>query len=436
MSGNASDQMSISGLARRSWLKGAAAVASTCMLGDAAAEATSSATKASPAVAGVGDEARWAKVAAEFPRNPPLMNLNNASIAPHPRVVLDALIEAEKFSNELPDVHMWEVQDAARPRIKQKLAALLDCSPQEVALNQNATAGLSTAIHGIDLRAGDEVVLCDWDYDAMRYAWEQRARREGIRLVHAKFDLLDDDAAIVDAYRRALSDRTKVMHITHVVHYTGRTLPARELCELARPRGIQTIVDAAQSVGQMPVSFRQLGCDYLAASLHKWLCAPFGTGVLLAREPRAEALWTLLAPWVEAPRGIDKFDASNLGGASVAAEVAIDPALDFHNRIGAANIHARLRHLSRYWVEQARDIQGFRLHTRIDEPNTNALVLFSIDGVDSTVVERRLRDEHRIRIRYRSRGSLTGVRVSPHIYTTAVDLDRFVAALRSISRSV
>lgn len=431
MSGDANNELSATGMNRRALLQGAAAIASASVLGNSATAAPTGTAHSACAAAGLGGEARWHKVAAEFPR-PQLMNLNNASVSPHPRVVMDALIKAEQFSNEVPDVNMWEFQDAQRAGIKQKLAAMLDCKVQELALNQNCSAGLSTAIHGIDLKAGDEVVLCAWDYDAMRYAWEQRARREGVRLVYVKFDLMDSDEKIIDVYRRALTSRTKVMHLTHVVHFTGRTLPAKELCDLARPRGIQTIVDVAQSFGQMPLSFRQMGCDYMAASLHKWLCAPFGTGFLVMREERAEALWTLLAPWVESPKGIGKFDAANLGTGAAAAEIGIEPAIDFHNEIGPANVHARLQYLSRYWVARARDIPGFRLHTPIDHPGANALVLFSIDGMDPNLIEKKLREEHHMRTRYRGTNGLTGVRVSPQIYITTADLDRFVAALRSV----
>lgn len=407
---------------RRNFLKNAAAAAAGSLLAG------------SPALASIAEqEDPWRKVAGEYTPSNQLLNLNNAGVSPQPKIVQEAMIRAYRFANELPDVNMWEVLDGSRARIKEKLAQLAGCDPGEIALNRNATEGLCTAIYGIDLRAGDEVILCDWDYDSMRHAWEQRAKRNGITLKVVSFDLLSDDEAIIEAYRRAFTSRTRVMHLTHMLHYTGRVLPVEALCGLARERGVQTIVDAAQSFAQLPLNFRDIGCDYLAVSLHKWLCAPFGTGMLIVKSSRIEALWPLLSPYEAAPKGIDKLDGSSVGTYSSPAERAIESAIDFHNALGTAAIHARLRHLSRYWIDRAKDIRGFRLHTPIQDARTAAVTLFSITGMEAEAIEKRLRAEHGIRVRFRKRGSLTGVRISPHIYTVTADLDRFVAALRSVA---
>ena len=384
---------------------------------------------------GSGTDERWQKIAAEFPRSAELLNLNNAAVSPQPRAVQEAMWKAYRYANEIPDVNMWDILDAVRPRIKEKLAKLVDCDPKEVALNRNSTEGLCTAIFGIELKAGDEVVLCEWDYETMRNAWEQRARREGIKIVKAQFDLLASDEEIIAAYRRVLTARTKVLHVTHVVHYTGRVIPVETLCSIARERGIQTIVDAAQSFAQMPVSFRRIGCDYLAASLHKWLCAPFGTGMLIVREPRQTQLWPLIASYLDAPRGMDRFDAGSQATYSSAAETAIEPAIDFHNEIGTKEIQARLQYLTRYWTERAKDIRGFRLHTPVHGSGTNALALFSLEGKKVEEVEKELQHKHGIRVRYRKQGGLAGLRVSPHMYTSTADLDRFVTAVRSVASS-
>lgn len=408
--------------ARRSLLKGVAVLAAT---GPVAAQV--------PAPTSAGADDRWTKLGAEFPRSAQLMNLNHAAVSPQPRVVQEAMWKAYRFANEIPDVNMWDVLDAMRPRIKEKLATLADCNPQDIALNRNATEGLCTAIFGLQLRAGDEVVLCDWDYETMRNAWEQRVKREGVRIVKAQFDLMASDEEIIEAYKRVLTSRTKVLHLTHVVHYTGRTIPIETLCSIARERGIQTIVDAAQSFAQMPVSFRRIGCDYLAASLHKWLCAPFGTGMLIVREPRQTELWPLIASYLDAPRGMDRFDAGSQATYSSAAETAIETAVDFHNEIGTTQIQARLQFLTRYWTEAARDIRGFHLHTPVTGPGTNALTLFSLEGHKVEDVEKSLQQKHGIRVRYRKQGTLAGLRVSPHIYTSTADLDRFVKALRAVA---
>jgi selenocysteine lyase/cysteine desulfurase len=388
-----------------------------------------------PAAPLANDEAEWAKVQSAYAPSSPLLNLNNAGVSPQPLIVQDAMIRAYRFANGEPDVNMWETLDDSRGRIKAKLAELVDCGVDEIALNRNATEGLCTAIHGIDLKPGDEVLLSDWDYDSMRHAWEQRARRHGVVIKRVAYELMDSDEAIVRAYHSAITSRTKVMHLTHMVHYTGRVLPVQQLCRLARERDIQTIVDAAQSFAQLPLSFRALGCDYLAMSLHKWLCAPFGTGMLIVKAARIEALWPLMAPFAEQPKGIEKIDGWNLGTYSSPAEHAIEPAIDFHNRIGTPAIHARLRDLSRYWVERVSSLPGFRMHTPMERQDLAAVTLFSIDGRAPEDVEKRLREDHGIRVRARRRGKLSGLRVSPHIYTLKADLDRFVEALHVIARA-
>jgi selenocysteine lyase/cysteine desulfurase len=219
------------------------------------------------------------------------------------------------------------------------------------------------------------------------------------------------------------------MHLTHMLHSTGRVLPVERLCELARSHGLQTIVDAAQSFAQRPLSFRAIGCDYLAASLHKWLCAPFGTGMLIVRKERIAALWPLVAPLSGDAKGIAKIDGWNLGTYSSPGEHAIEPAIDFHNQLGTAAIHARLRELSMHWIDKARSLPGFTLHTPLDEATLGAVTLFSIKGQSAEALEKVLRERHQMRVRFRKVNGLTGLRVSPHIYTSTDDLDRFVGAL-------
>lgn len=371
----------------------------------------------------------WHAVRAAYTPSSPLMNLNNAGVSPQPLVVQNAFIDAYRFANGEPDVNMWETLDGTRDRTKAKLARLADCDVEEIALNRNSTEGLCTAIHGIDLNAGDEILLSPWDYDSMRQAWLQRGRRHGVVVRDVNFDALASDDAIVEAYRRAITKRTRVMHLTHMLHSTGRVLPVEALCELARAHGLQTIVDAAQSFAHIPLSFKRIGCDYLAASLHKWLCAPFGTGMLIVRKERIDALWPLVAPLSGDAKGIAKIDGWNLGTYSSPAEHAIEPAIDFHEQLGTATIHARLRELSLHWIEKARSLPGFKLHTPLDPATLGAVTLFSIAGRSSEELEKVLRERHRIRVRFRNVNGLTGLRVSPHIYTSLDDLDQFAAAL-------
>jgi selenocysteine lyase/cysteine desulfurase len=296
-------------------------------------------------------------------------------------------------------------------------------------LNRNSTEGLCTAIYGIDMKAGEEVLLSDWDYGSMQQAWELRARRHGIVIKRVAFDVEGDDEQIVAAYRQAITSRTRVLHFTHMLHTTGRVLPGKALCSLAREHELRTVVDAAQSFAQVPLSFRDMGCDYLAVSLHKWLCAPFGTGMLIVRKDRIDSLWPLLAPLSADAKGIDRIDGWNLGTYASPAEHCIESAIDFHNSLGTGAISGRLRYLTRYWLERAQGIRGLHIHTPLQNEAFGAVSLISIDGLPAEPLEKYLREQHRIRTRYRQLPKGTGLRVSPHIYTSVAELERFVDAL-------
>lgn len=376
-------------------------------------------------------EPDWAQVRASFVQQQPLLNLNNAAVSPPPLVVEEAVIEAYRFIGRNPDFNMWSGLDMKLPDIKQDLAAFAGCSADEIALNRNSTEGLSVAIFGIPLSAGDRVLVSPWDYPSALAGWRQRQAREGVVVDVATFDLLASDDEIVDAYVSALRPTTRVLHLTHMSHWTGRVLPIERLCALARARGIITIVDGAQSFAQIPTSFRALGCDFFVTSLHKWLGAPVGNGMLIVDHRRMRETWALLAPF-DATDAIDKFDHWNLGTYNSALQAGIEPAIRFHRGIGLANIHSRLRALTHYWIERASDIPGFRLHTPLDTETLAAVALFSIDGVDARHIERALRESFAVHVKYRQVGDLQGLRVSPHIYEDETDLDRFVEALRAV----
>ena len=398
--------------------------------GAPAAPAFAASAKANP-----NDEAEWAFVRDAFPLSIPMLNLNNAAISPHPLLVQGALFNAHVYANREPDVNMWEGLDARRAQTKRLLATLADCDPAEVALNRNATEGLCTAIFGIPLAAGDEVLLSDWDCPAVRNAWVQRSKREGISLKWVDFDLMANGDQVAAAYASAIGPRSKVLQLTHVVNHTGRALPVQRLCEMAREHDIQTVVDAAQSFAHINMSFRAFGCDYLATSLHKWLRAPFGTGMLIVGKSRIEALWPHIAPADAAAQGVEKLDHFSLGAYSSPAEAAIQTAIEFHNDIGPEVIRRRLQALSTYWVAQASDIDGLRIHTPMDGPDLGAITLFSVDGLEPEVIEHRLAADHHIRVDTRRQGSVVGVRVSPQIHILKSDLDRFVDALRQVTKT-
>lgn len=373
----------------------------------------------------------WARVRESYPAQHPLLNLNNAAVSPPPIVVEQAVVDAYRLISKNPDVNMWTGLDAKLPSIKRQLATLADCDAEEIALNRNASEALSVAIFGIALSAGDHVLVSPWDYPSALGGWQQRQKRDGIVVDTVTFDLLASDQEVIAAYSSAMRPTTRVLHLTHMIHWTGRVLPIARLCALARERGIIAIVDAAQSFAQMPISFRELGCDFFATSLHKWLGAPVGNGMLVINRSRLRETWPLLAPFDAAPDTVDKFDHWNLGTYNSALQAGIEPAIRFHQAIGVKNIHARLSALTRYWISRTADIDGLRIHTPLDTDSLGAVSLFSIDGIDAAGLERTLRQSFSVHVKYRRVGHLEGLRVSPHIYMNEADLDVFAGALQA-----
>ncbi|RZF23563.1 aminotransferase class V-fold PLP-dependent enzyme [Paraburkholderia sp. UYCP14C] len=378
----------------------------------------------------------WAQVREAYPGQHPLLNLNNAAVSPPPLVVEQAVIDAYRFVSKNPDVNMWTGLDATLPDIKRQLATLADCDAEEIALNRNASEGLSVAIFGIALSTDDRVLVSPWDYPSALGGWQQRQAREGIVVDTVAFDVLASDEEIVAAYSSAIRPATRVLHLTHMLHWTGRVLPVARLCALARERGIITIVDAAQSFAQMPISFRELGCDFFVTSLHKWLGAPVGNGMLIVNRRHLRETWPLLAPFDATPDTVDKFDHWNLGTYNSALQAGIEPAIRFHQAIGVGNIHARLRALTRYWTRRAADIDGLRIHTPLEANTLGAVSLFSVDGIDAARLERTLRQSFSVHVKYRRVGQLEGLRVSPHIYMNEADLDVFMDALHAAVKDV
>ncbi len=258
-------------------------------------------------------------------------------------MVQEALVRHIEEANRRPVAYgrlLNERVEAAR----QALATEFGCDAQEIALTRNATEALHIAQAGVDLRPGDEIVTTDHDYPRMVWMWHQRARRDGILVRRIQFPV---PAAADDLVRRveeAITPRTKVLHLCHMTNVTGQLFPIRELSRLARDRGILTIVDGAQTAGHIPVQLRELGCDVYGTSLHKWLMAPQGTGILYVRRDRIDRLWPLQASIEGMGRDIHKFEES--GTQSLAARAAIVEAVEFHRMIGAERKAARLRHLT------------------------------------------------------------------------------------------
>ncbi len=381
----------------------------------------------------ITDETYWKSIRDQYSLDDSVINLNNGGVSPQPKVVQDAHIARYRKSNLAPSYFMWRTIDEEREPLRNRLAAMVNCSPEELAINRNTTEGLNTIIFGLDLEKDDEVVLSTYDYPHMLNAWRQRELRDGIKLNYVHIEQPEENAdKIVAQYRAAITPRTKVVHVTHVINWTGQVVPVKEITAMAHELGCQVIVDAAHSFAQFPLDIASINCDYLATSLHKWLCAPFGTGMLFIKKERIGKVWPLLSSYESMKDDIRKFE--TLGTRSFGAEMAIHDALDFHENIGQDRKTARLRYLKNYWTEKVKDLPKIRFYTSMKDQFSGGMATVGIEGWDAEELLGHLFTTRKLHATPVQHEAVNGVRISPHVYTSLAELDLLVAELTAMAK--
>lgn len=378
------------------------------------------------------EEDFWALISQAYTVNPSIINLNNGGVSPSPKVVQDAVERFNKLSNEAPSYYMWRILDQGREPLRMKLANLAGADPEEIAVNRNATEALNTVIFGLDLKAGDEVIGTKQDYPNMIQAWRQREMREGIKYTQLSFNFpIEDDAAIVDAFAKAITPKTKVLHITHVINWVGQILPVRKICDMARSKGITTIVDGAHSFGLLDFKIPELGCDYFGTSLHKFLSAPIGSGMLWIKKDKIANIWPLVCN--DKPRSTDIRKFETLGTRSFPIEQGIGEAINFHEAIGSKRKEARIRYLKDYWATKVREVPGVKIHTSFKPDYACSICGVSIDGMTPGELDSALFSKYKIHTVGIVWENISCVRITPHVYTRTIDLDRLVKAITEIA---
>jgi selenocysteine lyase/cysteine desulfurase len=378
-----------------------------------------------------GDDDFWGWIRESYTVSPNIINLNNGGVAPQPKVVQDAHIRYYQYCNEAPSYYMWQILDQGREPLREKLAGICGCSPEEVAINRNATEGLNTVIFGLNLKAGDEVVLTKQDYPNMINAWKQREKRDGIKLVWLNLELPEENEdKLVSQFVAAFSSRTKVVHVTHLINWSGQILPVKKIAREAHKRGIEVIADGAHTLAHIDFKIPDLECDYFASSLHKWLSAPFGSGILYIRKEKIKNVWALLSN--NEPDGPDIRKFESLGTRSFASEMAIGVAADFHEVIGANRKETRLRFLKDYWVNQVKDLPGISFNQPKSNHLSCAIASLSVEGRKPEEVAGELFNKYKIHTVAINWENIHGVRVTPNVYTSTKDLDKLVNAVRKL----
>jgi selenocysteine lyase/cysteine desulfurase len=379
------------------------------------------------------DEDYWQTIQQAFDIDRGLINLNNGGVAPSPRVVQQAFERYLAVSNQAPAITMWGWIEPEIESVRRRLAASFGCDPEEMAITRNASEALEIVQLGLALQRGDEVLTTTQDYPRMITTWKQRERRDGIVLKQISFPVPPVSSGdLANRIEQAITPRTKVIHICHITNLTGQIFPVKQICQLGRARGIEVIVDGAHAYAHFPFTRDELDCDYYGTSLHKWLTAPIGTGFLYVRRTKIEKVWPMMAAPPEMNGDIRKFE--EIGTHPAANHNAIAEALTFYESIGAERKAARLRLLRDRWAKRLERVPGVKVLTSYDPAQSCGLASFTPGQLDVGKVAGYLYDKHRIIVTAIVHPEFNCLRITPNVYTTLAEIDRFADVMETLLR--
>lgn len=378
------------------------------------------------------NEDYWREIQGAFSLDRTMINLNNGGVCPSPRVVMDALHRYLDQSNQAPAYNMWQQIEPGIEGVRRELAIEFGCDPEEMAITRNASESLEICIMGLDLKAGDEILTTNQDYPRMITAWKQRERRDGLVLKQFPFPVpppsMDD---LYERFVKNVTPKTKVILLCHITNLTGQIFPVKRVCEFARGRGIDVIVDGAHAFGQWPIKHKDVDCDFYGVSLHKWMLAPIGTGFLYVRKNRIKSLWPLMAAVEAQDNDIRKYE--EIGTHPAANHNAIAEAIVFHRGIGAERKSARLRYLRDRWMKRLAAQDTFVINTSFDPAMGCAIGNVGIRDVDTRKLQSHLWTKKRIFTVGIVHDEFQGLRVTPNVYTTIDEIDAFADEMEQVA---
>ncbi len=379
------------------------------------------------------DEDFWYNIQKQFTVTRGIINLNNGGVSPSPRIVTEAFVHYTWEQEDCTAYTMWQILEPQSETVRTGLAEIFGCDREEIAITRNASESLEIIQMGMDLKPGDEILTTTQDYPRMLTTFRQREMREGLKLNMIKIPVPPKDPSeITAAFDKAITPRTRVILISHVINLTGQIVPVKEICEMARPKGIEVIVDGAHSFAHFDFTQKDLQCDYFGTSLHKWLFAPKGTGLLFVKKDKIEKIWPLMAAAKKQKGDIRKYE--EIGTHSAAMRLAIGEAVLFHQGIGPKRKEARMRYLSRYWMNKLKDVPNIRFNTSFDPVQSCGIANVQIVGVEPPALQSYLMNKHKMFTVAIMHDEFKGLRVTPNVYTAPFELDRFCEVMETVAR--
>lgn len=376
------------------------------------------------------DESFWAGVRAGYSLKPDYINLENGYYCFLPQETLEKYLQHIREVNYQGSYYMRTVQTENKKKVIAKLAELAGCAPEEMALTRNTTEALDTIINGIHWKTGDEAIMAEQDYGSIVNMLKLMENRYGIvrKVVSVPNHPASDDE-LVALYQNAITPKTRLILVSHMVNITGQILPIRKICDMAHTLGVDVMVDGAHTFAHVNFKIPDLGCDYYGASLHKWLSVPLGAGLLYVKSGKAPGLWSLMADW-----GM-KDDITHLahtGTHPVATDLTILDAIEFYQKIGAERKEARLRYLQNYWTSRVRSLPNIVLNTPSEPHRACGIANVGIKTMKPADMAKTLLEKYNIWTVAIDGAGVKGCRITPNVYTTPVELDKFVSALKEM----
>jgi selenocysteine lyase/cysteine desulfurase len=371
----------------------------------------------------------WDSIRAGYQLPTDFINLENGYYCIQPQEILQRYLEHIAEVNKLGAYYMRTVQFDNKKRAATKLATTLGCPEDQLIITRNTTESLDMIIAGLPWQPSDEAVMAVHDYGAMLDMFEQVAKRHGILNKKVTVPLHPQtDEEIVQVYERAITARTRLLMVCHMVNITGQILPVKKICDMAHKKGVLVMVDGAHAIAHLKFRIDELNCDFYGASLHKWLSVPLGAGMLYVAKAQIPNVWPLLAEAPKEPTDIARLN--HTGTHPAATDLTIVDAIDYYTAIGAARKEERLRYLQRYWTQKVRQLPNVMMYTPEAPERSCAIATVGVKSKTPAELADYLLKKHRIYTVAIDNNGVKGCRITPNIYTTLAELDTLVVALK------
>lgn len=374
----------------------------------------------------------WDQIRAGYKLKPDYINLENGYYCFLPEETLERYIQHLRDVNYHASSYMRTVQWDNKAKSAAKVAELIGADPEEVVLTRNTTESIDLIISGYPWKKGDEAIVSNQDYGSLLNMFELAERRYGIKVKRIDIPMHpENDEEIVDVYEKAITPKTKLMMVPHIVNITGHILPVRKIADMAHSHGVEIMLDGAHAVGHFDFNISELNCDYYGSSLHKWLSVPLGCGMLYVKKGKSQQIRPLLAPYELDQKTL--LNLNHTGTHAVSTDLAVLDAIDFHNKMGSKRKEERLRYIQKYWSDQVRDLPGVNVNTPKESQRSCGIANVGIDAVEPAEMAKMLMEKYKIYTVGINGSGVRGCRISPNVYTSENDMDQFVRAIKEMS---